>query len=266
MEQINNSIRPLPCKIIDIYQETKLEYTFRLETDMNPSPGQFVELSIPKVGECPISVSAAGEGWLEFTIRSVGVVTEEMFRMKLGEILFIRGPYGNGWPIKEIQDKHIVVISGGTGLAPVRMLLNDFYNGVIPTKSVSLISGFKNFDGVMFSKELEEWKSKFSTWYCLDNQEVSGWHKGFVTEYIGDIKFDTFDDNFVVLVVGPPQMMKFVGQKLKGYGISDEKIWMSFERKMSCGLGKCGHCRIDEVYVCLDGPVFNYTKAKYLVD
>ena len=87
-----------------------------------------------------------------------------------------------------------------------------------------------------------------------------------MTDLVNKIPFDSFDDDYEVIIVGPPMMMKFTGEKITGLGVPDEKIWVSFERKMSCAIGKCGHCRIDETYVCLDGPVFNYTKAKYLVD
>lgn len=118
----------------------------------------------------------------------------------------------------------------------------------------------------MFRPELERWKQRFRTFYCLDQTEQPGWNKGFVTEYIGKIPYDSFGGDYAVVVVGPPPMMKFVGLGLLKLGVPEEKIWMSFERKMSCAIGKCGHCRIDEVYVCLDGPVFNYAKAKYLVD
>ena len=100
----------------------------------------------------------------------------------------------------------------------------------------------------------------------MDNDSIEGWNSGLVTNFVKDVDFSSFDNNYAVIVVGPPIMMKFTGLELKKYNISDENIWMSFERKMSCAIGKCGHCRIDETYICLDGPVFPYTKAKNLVD
>lgn len=266
MTEFKNPIQPVGCKILDVRRETEQEWTFRVACDAAPAPGQFMQLSIPKVGEAPISVSNAGSGWLEFTIRSVGHVTDCIFTRQPGDLLFLRGPYGHGWPVEALSGKHIVVVTGGTGLAPVRMLLNGFFSGELPAKSVSLIAGFKNPEGVLFRAELDAWKEKFHTWYCLDQTEVPGWNKGFVTEYIDRVPFGSFGEEYAVIVVGPPPMMKFVGQGLVKLGVPEDKIWMSFERKMSCAVGKCGHCRIDEVYVCLDGPVFNYTKAKYLVD
>jgi len=133
-------------------------------------------------------------------------------------------------------------------------------------KSVHLISGFKNEDGIVFHSELEAWKEKFSTIYALDNDAKEGWRTGLVTTFVKEIPFDSFDGDYAVVVVGPPPMMKFTGLELMNNGVDAEKVWMSFERKMSCAVGKCGHCRIDEVYVCLDGPVFPYTVARDLVD
>ena len=98
---MNNPVKPVPCKILEVKQETKLEYTFKVETDIKPSHGQFLQLSIPKVGEAPISVSAYGDGWIDFTIRSVGKVTDEIFKKEAGDTLFLRGAYGKGWPVEE---------------------------------------------------------------------------------------------------------------------------------------------------------------------
>ena len=263
---MDNIIQPVACEILDIKQESKQEYTFKVKTDIRPAHGQFLQLSIPKIGEAPISVSSFGDGWMEFTIRSVGKVTNEIFAKRPGDELFLRGAYGNGWPMETFQRKHMVIITGGTGLAPVRSMLRKFEQEPDFTKSVHLICGFKNQEGILFRNELETWKNHFSTIYALDNENFPGWRKGFVTEFVKEIPFDTFGDAYEVVVVGPPPMMKFTARECTKCGVPDEKIWLSFERKMSCAVGKCGHCRIDEVYVCLDGPTFNYTRAKYLVD
>lgn len=263
---MNNPIKPIPCKILEIKKETALEYTFKVETDIKPDHGQFLQLSIPKIGEAPISVSAFGDGWLDFTIRSVGKVTEEIFAKRPGDVLFLRGPYGNGWPIEQFRGKNVVVIVGGTGLAPVRSMLRVFAEDPGFAKSVTLIAGFKNEEGIVFRGELESWRDKFNTYYTLDRDKIDNWNVGFVTEYVSKVPFGDFGDNYEVIIVGPPPMMKFTGMEAAKCGVPDEKIWVSFERKMSCAIGKCGHCRIDEVYVCLDGPVFPYTVARDLVD
>ena len=263
---MNNIVKPVACKIREVRRESLHEYTFRVETDIRPSHGQFLQLSIPKVGEAPISVSSFGDGWMDFTIRSVGKVTDEIFEKQPGDILFLRGAYGKGWPVERFQGKHMVVITGGTGLAPVRSMLNMLAADPGFAKSVHLISGFKNEDGIVFHSELEAWKEKFSTIYALDNDAKEGWRTGLVTTFVKEIPFASFDGNYAVVVVGPPPMMKFTGLELMNNGVDAEKVWMSFERKMSCAVGKCGHCKINETYVCLEGPVFNYTKAKDLFD
>ncbi len=261
-----NPIQPVPCKILDVRHETHLEYTFRVETDIKPQHGQFVQLSIPKIGEAPISVSEQGDGWLEFTIRKVGKVTNVIFDKQAGDTLFLRGPYGKGWPMEQFKGKHLVVIAGGTGVSPVRSLLNYCCKNKGFVQSVNLVCGFKNADCVLFENDLANWNKGFDTTFCLDNEEKCGFKKGMVTTVIKDIPLKDFGEDYAVVVVGPPIMMKCVGLELLKCGFDESKIWMSFERKMSCAIGKCGHCRIDEVYVCLDGPVFPYTVAKNLVD
>lgn len=263
---MSNPVMPKPHKILDIVRETNLEYTFRIETDMRPQHGQFFQLSLPRVGECPISVSNFGEGWMEFTIRSVGKVTDQLFSLQPGDELFVRGPYGKGWPVDELRGKHLVVVAGGTGVSPVRSLLNKCAAEPDFVKSVDLVCGYKNEDCILFRPDLKRWAEKFRTTYTLDCQVCEGWETGLVTTHIPKVPFDSFGENYAVIIVGPPVMMHFCGLECKKLGIPDEKIWVSFERKMSCAVGKCGHCRIDETYVCLEGPVFNYAVAKDLLD
>lgn len=263
---MNNELKPVACEIIKVTRETENEYTFRLKTDIKVNHGQFLQLSLPKIGEAPISVSDFGDGWLDFTIRRVGKVTNEVFELCEGDKIFLRGPYGNGWPTDRFKGKNVVVIAGGTGVSPVKSLLNKFCSEPDFAKSVHSIIGFKDENGILFKDNLKKWKEKFNTIFTLDNSKKEGWETGFVTEHINKIPFKDFDDNYEVIIVGPPQMMHFAGIECVKNGVPDEKIWVSFERKMSCAVGKCGHCRIDEVYVCLQGPVFNYTKAKKLLD
>lgn len=265
-QQTKNPMVPTACKILSVIQETDIEWTFRVESSFQANHGQFMQLSIPKIGEAPISISEIGKDYMDFTLRAVGKVTNEIFEKQVGDFLFLRGPYGNGWPVEELKNKHLVFITGGTGLAPVRSLLNQFYNDMNSVKSITLISGFKNKESILFKDELHKWKDKFRTFYTLDNDNIEGWNSGLVTNFVKEVDFNSFNNNYAAIVVGPPIMMKFTGLELKKNNVPDENIWMSFERKMSCAVGKCGHCRIDETYICLDGPVFPYSVAKNLVD
>ncbi len=263
---MNNPVMPKPYTILDVFKETDMEYTFKVATDIVPAHGQFMQLSIPKIGEAPISVSSFGDGYMEFTIRAVGKLTDKLFSLQPGDTLFMRGPYGKGWPIEQFADKHLVVIAGGTGVAPVRSLLNKCCDEPGFAKSVHLICGFKNAESILFKKDLERWKENFEAIYTLDNETIPCWQCGLVTQFIPDFNYDSFDGEYEVIIVGPPAMMHFSALKCMTCGIPEEKVWVSFERKMSCAVGKCGHCRIDETYVCLEGPVFNYTVAKNLLD
>ncbi|MDI3548210.1 MAG: anaerobic sulfite reductase subunit [Halanaerobiales bacterium] len=260
-----NLLLPKPHEILEIIRETEIEYTFRVEADLKVEHGQFFQISLPKIGEAPISVSAMGDNWLEFTIRKVGKVTNEIFNLRPGDKLFMRGPYGTSFPIDKYKDKDLVVIAGGTGVSPVRSTLKHFYQNPDDINSLYFIAGFKDKKSILFEEDLENFKTKFNTIYTLDNEQVEGFEVGFVTEHIKKIPFDTFED-YNVIIVGPPAMMHFAALECLKNGVPEEKIWVSFERKMSCAVGKCGHCKIDETYVCLEGPVFNYTKAKELLD
>jgi anaerobic sulfite reductase subunit B len=262
---MNNIMLPAPHRILGVIHETMAEYTFRVECNAEIKHGQFFQLSIPKVGEAPISVSARGDGWIEFTIRKVGRLTEGIFGLQLGDMLFMRGPYGNSFPLDDFKGKDLVVIAGGTGLAAVRSLLNHYYEHPGEINSLSLIAGFKNMDSILFEYDLKKFRTKFNTIYTLDNAKAEGFETGLVTAYIKKIPFGTFKD-FNIVIVGPPAMMRFSAEECLLNGVHESKIWVSFERKMSCAVGKCGHCKINETYVCLEGPVFNYEFAKGLLD
>ena len=262
---MENIMLPSPHKIISIVKETQAEYTFRVEYQGETQHGQFFQLSIPKVGEAPISVSGKGDGFVEFTIRKIGRLTQGIFGLQPGDTLFMRGPYGNPFPIDRFKGKDLLVICGGTGMAPVKTLLNHFYDHPEEAKSVHLIAGFKDINCVLFTEELEKFKSKFNVIPTLDSSSAPGFETGMVTAHIGKIPFDQFED-YNVVIVGPPVMMRFAALECMKNGVPEEKIWVSFERRMSCAVGKCGHCKVNETYVCLEGPVFNYSRAKDLLD
>lgn len=260
-----NIILPKPHKVLEIFRETETEYTFRVETDTPVDHGQFFQISLPKIGEAPISVSAMAKNWVEFTIRSVGRVTNELFQIKPGDRIFMRGPYGNSFPIEKFRGKNLVVIAGGTGVSPVRSTLKYFYDHADELKSLHFIAGFKDKNSILFREDLERFRAKFDTIYTLDHEQEEGFEVGFVTEHVKKITFADFDD-YNVVIVGPPVMMNYVALECIKQGVKEEKMWMSFERRMSCAVGKCGHCKIDETYVCLEGPVFNHVQAKSLLD
>lgn len=262
---MDNIMLPTPHKILGVVRQTKAEYTFRVACDAQIKHGQFYMLSIPKVGEAPISVSGKGDGFVEFTIRKVGKLTDGIFGLDTGDTLFMRGPYGNAFPVEDFENKDLVIITGGTGMAPVKTMINHFYNNPDICKTVNIISGFKDCDSVLFTDEITKFRSNFNMICTLDNDVEPGFETGMVTAHIDKIPFDSFED-YNVVIVGPPVMMHFAAKECIANGVDESKIWVSFERKMSCAVGKCGHCKVNETYVCLEGPVFNYSKAKDMFD
>lgn len=263
---MKNEYIPQLSTIQQVIRHTDLEYTFRMEFDGEVKPGQFFEVSLPKYGEAPISVSGVGEGTVDFTIRRVGKVTNEIFENYVGDRLFIRGPYGNGFDIDHYKGKELVVIAGGTGLSPVRGVVDYFAHHREEAVSTTLIAGFKSPEDVLFKEDFDFWKERIHVIQTVDRapEGYSG-AVGMVTEYISKLEIHNLE-NTSFICVGPPVMIKFTVMEILKLGAAEESIWISHERKMCCGLGKCGHCKIGSVYVCLDGPVFNYVEGKELID
>ena len=263
---MKNEYIPQLSTIKNVVKHTDLEYTFSMEFKGDVRPGQFFEVSLPKYGEAPISVSGIGEDTVDFTIRRVGKVTNEIFENYVGDSLYIRGPYGNGFDVDNYKGKEIVIIAGGTGLSPVRGVVNYFAEHTDEAVSTTLIAGFKSPKDVLFKDDFQAWKEKINVIQTVDSAP-EGYEGpiGMVTKYIPDLKFENIE-NAVFICVGPPIMIKFTIMEIQKLGVPDESIWISHERKMCCGLGKCGHCKIGSTYICLDGPVFNYVDGKELID
>lgn len=261
-----NEYIPFRSEILDVFRHTDIEYTFRMRYDGAVKPGQFFEVSIPKFGEAPISVSGIGDGDVELTIRRVGKVTGEVFERYVGDSLMLRGPYGNGFDVEKYKGKELVIIAGGTGLSPVRGVVEYFSRHPDEIQSLTLIAGFKSPADILFLEELGRWKQTMNVVLTVDcGDEDTTCQIGLVTEHIPNIVFNRVEEAQAI-VVGPPAMMRFSTRGLMDVGVREENIWISHERKMCCGLGKCGHCKINDVYVCLDGPVFNFTEAGRLID
>ncbi len=263
---MKNDYIPQLSVIKEVIRHTDLEYTFRMEYGGEVKPGQFFEISLPKFGEAPISVSGIGEDTVDFTIRRVGKVTNEIFENYVGDRLFIRGPYGNGFDLENYRGKELVIIAGGTGLSPVRGVVEYFAHHPGEAVSTTLIAGFKSPKDVLFKEDFKLWNERLKVIQTVDTApEGYEGPVGMVTKYIPDLIFHQID-NTSFICVGPPVMIKFTVMEILKLGVCEENIWVSHERRMCCGLGKCGHCKIGSTYVCLDGPVFNYVDGKELID
>ena len=257
---------PFLSKIQKVIRHTSIEYTFRMEYHGNVKPGQFFEVSMPKYGEAPISVSGIGEDYVDLTIRRVGKVTNEIFEKYEGNSLFLRGPYGNGFDVNLYEGRDIVVVAGGSGLAPVRGIIEYFYDNPQKCKSFKLITGFRSPEDILFKADIKRWSEKLDILVTVDkaDENYTG-NIGLVTKYIPKLNIEN-NDNVSAIVVGPPMMMKFTVEEFLKRDIAENNIWVSYERKMCCGVGKCGHCKMDDTYICIDGPVFDYSYAKNLID
>jgi anaerobic sulfite reductase subunit B len=252
-------------EILEVVPETAIDRTYTLAWDKPLKPGQFLQLSIPGVGEAPISVSDFEDGKLFMTIRRVGRLTDALFALKAGDHLFARGPYGNGFEYGDYVGSALKVIAGGTGLAPVKKVIKHFWRSDRLT-GLEVLLGFKTPEDILYEREIQAWVDSGIATLTVDTGDAQ-WrgNTGLITRYIATLNLDNLEGSRFI-VVGPPIMIKFVTLELLKLKVPEGNIWVSFERKMSCGIGKCGHCKIDETYVCLEGPVFRYPKAKRLLD
>lgn len=263
---MNNEYLPKAHTILKIDRLTEIEWLFEVEYDQEVTPGQFIQVSLPKIGECPISVADFDlqNKTLQFLIRHVGRVTDVLFNLSVGDKLFLRGPYGKGFELEKYKGKSVIFVTGGSGLAPVRPLIKRLANDA--STKLSLVAGFKDTSAILFESELSQWNTTSNVTICLDHvSDKEEYNQGLVTQYLDNIIIDDMS-NAVAIVVGPPRMMSASCLVLSKMGFLDEQIIVSFERNMSCAIGKCGHCKIDETYVCLEGPKFSYDVAKKLLD
>ena len=217
------------------------------------------------MGEAPISISSAPskQGFIELCVRRAGRFTEVLHTMQCGDVVGIRGPFGRGFPFEEMKGHDILLVAGGLGIAPLKSLINYIHDERHAFGKVTIIYGSKNPREVMFRHQFEMWKHRndFDLHLTVDNYE-EGWdgEVGLVTKPFENIEVDP--ENTYGVLCGPPVMYRFVVEEMRKKGIPYDRIYMSFERHMKCGMGKCGHCQVGHQYVCIDGPVFNYWEAK----
>ena len=220
---------------------------------------QFVMLSVFGIGEAPFSISStpSRKGAIELGVRAVGDVTNAIHKMKINDIVGVRGPYGRGIALEEIEGKNIILVAGGLGLVPLRSLINNILDNRDKFGKIQILYGTKSYDELLFKKELKEWEKTrdVEVLVTLDKPDRR-WkgNTGVVTTLFKKSKFTA--DNTIAVICGPPVMYKFVIKCLETIGFKPNQIYVSLERMMKCGVGKCGHCNINGKYVCKDGPVF----------
>jgi sulfite reductase subunit B len=263
---------PTMARVASVEQMTQLEKLFTLElpegTSLGNEPGQFVEVSLLGIGEAPISVSSSpsrSNGRLELCVRRVGDVTNAMHTLEPGAFLGIRGPFGNPFPVANMKGKDMLFAAGGLGLAPLRSLINEVLDQRGAFGRVIVLYGTKHPSEILFKDELLEWAEREDVEFHMTvDRGDPDWrgNVGVITTLFPKININP--RNTVAAICGPPIMYRFVLMELLGKGIPETQIYLSLERRMKCGVGKCGHCQIDELYCCQDGPVFRYTDIKGL--
>jgi len=222
-------------------------------------------LYVNGVGEVPISISGNPEdsSAIIHTVRAVGQVTKVMWKMKPGELLGVRGPYGTNWPVEEAQGKDVLIAAGGIGLAPLRPAMYYIMAHRAKYKKVVLLYGARTPDELIFRDEIKSWRANLDLEVDVTVDRATGeWrgNVGVVTTLIPRIQFDPA--NTVAMVCGPEIMIRFTLLELQRRTIPLENLYVSLERNMKCGVGLCGHCQHGPHFICKDGPVFRYTQVK----
>lgn len=264
-----NPYLPKLAKIKKITPQTPEVKLFTLEfLDKNDrqefsfNHGQFVMAGLLNFGEAAFDVcsSSVKTKTFDLTVGRIGGLTEKLHQLKPGEIITIRGPFGNGLAQKFYQDRELLLVGGGRGLIVMRSFILDYLAGALPAKKLNVFYGCLDEENLLFKTEYKLWQKKFGLDVCL-NKPKKSWlgKRGVITALFND-KQDF--SNTAALVVGPPVMYKFVIEELQKRGVKDEDIFLSLERRISCGVGVCQHCAIGSYYVCKDGPVFSWEQIK----
>jgi len=275
---MSNSYVPLKAEIIEVIQETSSDIdikTFKIklldERQMNFMPGQFVELSIPGVGEAPFGFASSPleKNFFELSIKKVGLVTEAVHNLKPGATVWIRGPFGNSFPIEKMQGSNILLIAGGLGLAPLRPLILYMLDESNRDKygNIQMLLAARSTADFIYMRDFDQWKKVKNTEITLTiDKAEEGWsgRVGFPHIIVSDMDFDV--NNTYAVLCGPPIMIKLVSAKLVELGIPENKIFTTLEMRMTCGVGMCGKCNIGHQYVCIDGPVFSMEQLSQMPD
>lgn len=269
-----NPMLPAPWRIEGVRKELADTFTLTLAptgdcAGMEFGGGQFNMLYVFGVGEVPISISGdpSNSDKLVHTTRAVGVVTRAMWKLKKGDMLGVRGPFGTAWPLDEAVGRDVVIVAGGIGLAPLRGLIYQVLARRKEFGRVAILYGARTPEDMLYSRELKKWSARLDVEVFVTVDRATGrWRGGVgvVTQLIGRAPFDP--KQATAYVCGPEIMMRFTAQELQKRGVAPDRIHVSMERNMKCATGFCGHCQYGSEFVCKDGPVFPYDRVKPLLN
>lgn len=236
----------------------------RLEGRIDFNPGQFVQVALPHIGEATFAICSDPheKEYFELCIRACGNTSDALNRLLVEDKVQLRGPYGNGWPIKELWYKDVVLLAGGMGLVPLRPLIYQMIRDRINFDKIYLFAGFKTADHVLFEDELKSWQKKLTKVTVVAELAASKFwgQKGLITEALQTTKINP--KKTIALMCGPEMMVPFCNNVLLGKKMDEDQIYISYERRMECGIGVCQHCSVGKYLVCKDGPVFRLDQIK----
>jgi NAD(P)H-flavin reductase len=262
---------PVPFRVTRRRRELRDTWTLELEPvggdRLVVAPGQFTMLYAFGIGEVPISVSSvAADGPLVHTVRAVGAVTQAICASRPGAVLGVRGPFGNTWPVDEAATSDVVIVAGGVGLAPLRPAVHEVLRRRGEFGEVALLYGSRTPADLLYPEELQRLRGRFDLQVdvTVDSAE-GGWQGkvGVVPKLIAGARFDPAAT--VAFVCGPEIMMHYSARALIERGVAPDRIYLSMERNMRCGLGHCGHCQLGPTLICRDGPVYRYDELEQLM-
>jgi len=268
----DNPYQPHMARIVRIHKMVEDNHLFTLRflddhlaRTFRHLPGQFLMLSVPGAGEMPISISSSPSrpGVLELCVRRVGRVTNALYRLHTNDVVGVRGPYGNGYPIQEMTRNEVLLAAGGLGMAPLRSLLWYALDHRDQFLNITLMYGAKRPQDMLFREELQGLvdRTDINCLLTVDADPSGTWenHIGLLPALFDHARIEPL--RTYAAVCGPPVVYKFILRKLLELGFPKNRILMSLERRMKCGIGKCGHCSIGYKYTCLQGPIFTYWDA-----
>jgi len=263
-----NPYLPSRAVILEVIQETRSDTqdvkTFRLKLDepFDYRPGQFVEFSVPGVGECTFGFASSPliKDYLELTVKRTGHVTEHIHMLSPGSTVWIRGPFGNTFPLEKMEGSDLFYVAGGLGLAPLRPMIDYIFDPANRGKygKINMLTAARTPGDFIFAYDYEKWASMPDTsFFQTIDSPAEGWDKFvcFPHPLLDKIPFDI--NNTFAILCGPPPMIKALSGAFLQLGMSPERIYTTLEMRMTCGIGKCGKCNIGHRYVCIDGPVFS---------
>ena len=270
----DNIFLPKEAEIVSSKKMTASETHFTLKLkngeEMHYEPGQILEVGLFGYGEIPLGFASSPTqtektGTFDIVIREVGKVSKALCALGEGDTMTVRGPLGKGFPVSEFQGSDVLIVAGGIGLCPTRSMIKYIIDKRDEFNRFLLFFGARTPADQLFLDDLEEWRLSDGVEYLETVDQANDSWKGkvgVITTLFDDV--ENLSPNTKVIICGPPIMYKFVIKSLEAFNIPEENVYVDLERRMKCGVGKCGHCQINDKYVCMDGPVFRFSDIKDL--